>query len=87
MRVLLFLSFIIAVFSKCPETPEEAMQVVNGADLMECVGSELAYHFVESGCCKQPKEEIRLKRCSNLGAAAYLRDIDLKNYCIPKTDL
>ena len=53
----------------------------NGAELMDCVGTELAYLFVEAGCCKPPEDKIRSKRCHNLGAASYLRDIDLSTYC------
>lgn len=84
MRVLILLSLIVGVFSKCPETPMEAMQVVNGAELMDCVGTELAYLFIESGCCKPPEDKVRSKRCHNMGAAAYLRDIDLKRTVILK---
>ena len=81
MRVLILLTIVVGVFSKCPETHIEAMQVVNGAELMDCVGTELAYLFIESGCCKPPEDKVRSKRCHNMGAAAYLRDIDLTTYC------
>ena len=81
MRVLIFLIIVVGVFSRCPESPKEAMEVVNGAELMDCVGTELAYLFVEAGCCKPPEDKIRSKRCHNLGAASYLRDINLSTYC------
>lgn len=84
MRVLIILMTVasaFSAFSKCPESPHEALELVNGAELMDCVGTELAYLFTESGCCKPPEDKLRSKRCHNMGAAAYLRDIDLSTYC------
>ena len=87
MRLLILFTLIIGVLSSCPKTPEEAINVTHAMELTECVGSQLAYYFIENGCCVQPEDPDKFKRCSRIGAAAYLRDIDLKTYCLPPRGL
>lgn len=79
MKLLILFILLESVLATCPSSPSLAMQA--GMELTECVGSVLAHYFIENGCCVKSKDPTVYQSCSKIGAAAYLRDIKLNEYC------
>jgi len=79
MKLLLLFVFLESVLATCPSSPTLAMDA--GMELTDCVGSVLAHYFIENDCCVRSKNATVFQSCSKIGAAAYLRDIKLNEYC------
>ena len=79
MKLLILFVFLESVLATCPSSPTLAMGA--GMELTDCVGSVLAHYFIENGCCVRSSDTTVYQHCSKIGAAAYLRDIKLSEYC------